>query len=67
MKKNVLTNLKKFKIKVDKVDVDKLELVSANLSKIVKNDAVRKDVYNAKNKNNKSIKIKQKNKQTWNQ
>ena len=64
MKKNVLTNLKKFKIKVDKVDVDKLELVSANLSKIVKNDAVRKDVYNAKNKNNKSIKIKQKNKQT---
>ena len=70
MKKNVPTNLKKFKSKVDKVDVDKLVLVSVNLSKIsdvVKNDAVRKDVYNAKNKKNKSIKIKQKTKQTWNQ
>ena len=67
MKKNVPTNLKKFKSKVDKVDVDKLVLVSVNLSKIsdvVKNDAVRKDVYNAKNKKNKSIKIKQKTKQT---
>ena len=70
MKKNVPTNLKKFKSKVDKVDVDKLVLLSVNLSKIsdvVKNDAVRKDVYNAKNKKNKSIKIKQKTKQTWNQ
>ena len=69
-KKNVPTNLKKFKSKVDKEDVDKLVLVSVNLSKIsdvVKNDAVRKDVYNAKNKKNKSIKIKQKTKQTWNQ
>ena len=67
MKKNEPTNLKKFKSKVDKVDVDKLVLVSVNLSKIsdvVKNDAVRKDVYNAKNKKNKSIKIKQKTKQT---
>ena len=66
MKKNVPTNLKKFKSKVDKVDVDKLVLVSVNLSKIsdvVKNHAVRKDVYNAKNKLNKSIKIKQKTKQ----
>ena len=70
MKKNVPTNFKKFKSKVDKVDVDKLVLVSVNLSKIsdvVKNDAVRKDEYNAKNKKNKSIKIKQKTKQTWNQ
>ena len=39
------------KIKVDKSDVDKLVLVAVDLSKlgdVVKNDAVKKDVYNVK-------------------
>ena len=52
--KNVTTNLSNLKSKVDKVDVDKLSPVSVNLSKssdIVKNDVVKKDVYNAKIKN----------------
>ena len=52
--KNVPTNLSRLKCKVDKLDVDKLEPVSVDLSKIsdvVKNDAVETDVYNAKIKN----------------
>ena len=46
-----LSNLKS---KVDKLDVDKLLTVSVDLTKlsdVVKNDAVKKDVYNAKIKN----------------
>ena len=42
------------KSKVDKLDVDKLVPVPADLSKlsdVVKNDVVKKDVYNAKIKN----------------
>ena len=42
------------KSKVDKLDVDKLVPVPVDLSKlsdVVKNDAVKKDVYNAKIKN----------------
>ena len=42
------------KSKVDKLDVDKLVLVLVDLSKlsdVVKNNVVRKDVYNAKIKN----------------
>ena len=42
------------KSKVDELDVDKLVLVPADLSKlsdVVKNDVNRKDVYNAKIKN----------------
>ena len=49
--KNALTNLSNLKSKVDKLDVDKLVLVPADLSKLsdlVKNDVVKKDVYNAK-------------------
>ena len=49
--KNVPTNLSNLKNKVDKLDVDKLATVPADLSKlsnVVKNDAVKKDVYNAK-------------------
>ena len=49
--KNVPTNLRNLKSKVDKSDVDKLVPVPADLSKlndIVKNDVVKKDVYNAK-------------------
>ena len=52
--KNVPTNLSNFKSKVDKLDVDKLAPVPIDLSKIsnvVKNDIVKKDVYNAKIKN----------------
>ena len=52
--KNVTTNLSNLKSKIDKVDVDKLSPVSVDLSKpsdIVKNDVVKKDVYNAKIKN----------------
>ena len=48
---NVRTNLRKLKSKVDKLDVDKLLPVSVSLSKlsdVVKNDVVKKDVYNAK-------------------
>ena len=46
-----LSNLKS---KVDKLDIDKLLTVSVDLTKlsdVVKNDAVKKDVYNAKIKN----------------
>ena len=49
--KNVPTNLNNLKSKVDKLDVDKLVPVPVDLSKlsdVVKNDVVKKDVYNAK-------------------
>ena len=52
--KNVPTNLTNLKSKVDKLDVDKLIPVPVNLSKLsdaVKNDVVKKDVYNSKIKN----------------
>ena len=51
--KSLLTNLSNLKSKVDKLDVDKLVLFPVDLSKlsdVVKNDAIKKDVYNAKNK-----------------
>ena len=47
------------KNKVDKLDVDKLVPVPVDLSKlsdVVKNDVVKKDVYNAKIKNIEDIK-----------
>ena len=49
--KNVSTNLSNLKSKVDILDVDKLLLVPVDLSKLsdgVKNDVVKKYVYNAK-------------------
>ena len=52
--KNVPSNLSSLKSKIDKLDADKLILVSVDLSKlinVVKNDVVKKDVYNAKIKN----------------
>ena len=52
--KNVPTNLRNLKSKVDQLDVDKLVPVPVDLSKlsdVVKNDVVKKDVYNAKIKN----------------
>ena len=52
--KKVPTNLSNLKKKVDKLDVDKLEPVPADLSElsyVVKDDVVKKDVYNAKIKN----------------
>ena len=52
--KDVPTNVSNFKIKVDKLDVDILVPSPVNLSKLsnaVKNDVVKKDVYNAKIKN----------------
>ena len=52
--KNVPIYLSNLKSKVDKLDVDKLLTVSVDLTKlsdVVKNDAVKKDVYNAKIKN----------------
>ena len=52
--KNVPSNLSNLKSKVHKLDVDKLVPVPVDLSKIsdvVKNDAVKKDVYNAELKN----------------
>ena len=42
------TDLANLKTEVDKLDIDKLEPISANLSKlsdVVKNDVVKKDVY----------------------
>ena len=45
------TNLAAFKTKVDKIDVDKLKTVPVDLAKLtnaVKNDLVKKTVYNAK-------------------
>ena len=52
--KNVPSNLGNLKSKVDILDVDKLVPVPVDLSKlsyIVKNDGVKKNVYNAKIKN----------------
>ena len=52
--KNVLTNLRNLKSKVDKLDVSKL-VPPVNLSKLsdfVKNDVFTKDVYNTKMKKN---------------
>ena len=49
--KSVSANLSNLKSKVDELDVDKLALALADLSKlsdVVKNDVVKKDVYNAK-------------------
>ena len=52
--RDVPTNLNNLKSKVDKLDVDKLVPVPVDLRKlnhVVKNDIVKKDVYNAKIKN----------------
>ena len=52
--KNVPTNLSNFKSKADKLNVDKLKPVPIDLSKrvdVVKNDIIKKDVYNANTKN----------------
>ena len=52
--KNILTNLRSLKSKVDKLDVDELALVPVDLSilrNVVKNDVVKKGVYNARIKN----------------
>ena len=52
--KNAPSNLNNLKSKVDKLDVDKLVPVPVHLSKlsdVVKNDVVKKDVYNAKIEN----------------
>ena len=52
--KKIRTNLSNLKSEVDKLDVDKLVPVLLDLSKIsyvVKNDVVKKDVYNAMIKN----------------
>ena len=52
--KNVPTNLSNLKSKVDKLDLNNLVRVPVDLSKlshVVKNDVVKKDVYNAKIKN----------------
>ena len=54
MNENVPTNLSNLKSKVDKLDVDKQVPVPVDLSKlsdVVKNDAGKKDLYNAKIKN----------------
>ena len=50
----MLTNFSNLKSKVDKLDVDKLLTVSVDLNKlsdVVKTDAVKKDIHNAKIKN----------------
>ena len=49
--KNVPTNLSNLKSEVDKLDIDKLAPVLRKLSNVVKNDVVKKDLYNAKIKN----------------
>ena len=52
--KNVPTNFSNLKNKVEKLDVDKLVRVPVDFSKlsdVVRNDVVKKDVYNAKIKN----------------
>ena len=52
--KDVPSNLSNLKNKEDKLDVHKLVPVPVDLNKlsdVVKNDAVREDVYNAKIKN----------------
>ena len=51
---NIPTNSSNLKSKVNKLDVDKLVPVAVDLSKlsdVVKNDVVKKDVYDAKIKN----------------
>ena len=51
---NVAANLSSLKSKVDKLDVKKLVPVPVDLRKLrdaVRNDVVKKDVYNAKIKN----------------
>ena len=51
---NVPTDLNNVKSKVDELDVDKLVPFLVDLSKlsdVIKNDVVKKDVYNAKIKN----------------
>ena len=51
--KHVPTNLRNLKNKADKLDLDKLVPVPVDISKlsdVVKNDVVKKDVYNAKTK-----------------
>ena len=52
--KNVPSNFSNLKNKLDKLGTEKLETIPVDLSKIsdiVKNDVVKKDVYNAKIKN----------------
>ena len=52
--KNAPSSLSNLKSKVDKLDIDKLVPVPVDLSKlsnVVKNDMVKKDVYNAEIKN----------------
>ena len=49
--KNVSVDLSNLKSKIDKLDIDKLAPVpinSSKLSKVVKTDVIKKDVYNAK-------------------
>ena len=52
--KNVPSNIGNLKSKVDKLRVDKLVLVTVDFSKlsdVVKNNVIKKDLYNAKIKN----------------
>ena len=49
--KNFPTNLIALKSKVDQIDVDKLVTVPVDLRYLLKNDVIKKDVYNAKIKN----------------
>ena len=52
--KSIPTNLGNLKSKINKLDVDKLAPFAVglrNLSDVVKNDVVKKDVYNARFKN----------------
>ena len=52
--KNKLTNLSNLESEVDKLDVDRLVTVPVALRKLsdaVKNNIIKKDVYNAKIKN----------------
>ena len=52
--KNVPNNLSDLKSKVDKLDADKIVPIPVDVSKlrnVMKNDVVKKDVYNAKIKN----------------
>ena len=51
MHQNLLTHLKSLKSTVDKLDIDKLVSVLVNLSKLsgaVKNEVLKKGVYNVK-------------------
>ena len=52
--RNLRSNLRNLKSKVDKLDADKLVPAPVDLSKlgdVVKSDVVKKDAYNAKIKN----------------